>query len=141
MRKLLIIDDDPVDAGFVMQAFSCVADQLHVVHVADLEQMHLMLLRQPFDYVLLDINLPGVDGMEILKSIRTNAKTAVLPVIMLSSSANAADIDRSYALGANAYAVKPTSVKGYRNFAEGFTRFWVDQCLTPDAYTQHTSSF
>ncbi len=131
LKKLLVVDDDPIDARFVLRAFSDVADKLEIVHVADAQMARFRLDDEPFDYALLDINMPGTNGLELLKQIRTSEKTAVMPVIMLTSSMNPDDVHLSYENGANAYAVKPSSVSGYRKFAEGFTRFWVDVVVGP----------
>lgn len=131
VKKLLVIDDDLIDAHFVMRAFSDVSGDLEIIHVLDADVAALRLSREHFDYVLLDINMPGTTGVELLRRIRTNEKTATLPVIMLTSSMKQADVHASYAHGANAYAIKPSSVSGYRTFAEGFTRFWVDVAVSP----------
>lgn len=130
-KKLLVVDDDPIDAQFVIRAFSDVTEDLEVTHIADGDAAARCLSGELFDYVLLDINMPGTDGMELLKRIRTDKKTAVLPVIVLTSSMNPADVHQSYAQGANAYALKPSSLGGYRRFAEGFARFWIDVAFHP----------
>lgn len=128
---MLVVDDDPIDARFVTRAFSDVGDFLEITHVTDCDAAERSLSRETFDYVLLDINIPGVSGMELLRRIRTDEKLAVLPVIMLTSSMNPADVYASYASGANAYTLKPSSISGYRRFAEGFTRFWIDVAIVP----------
>lgn len=130
-RKLIVVDDDPVDVRFVMRAFSDTGSPLEITHIADAELASDRLDRETFDYILLDINMPGTSGMDLLKRLRGRALTAVTPVIMLSSSSSAADISRAYENGANAYAVKPSTLSGYRDFAEGFTRFWVDVAVSP----------
>lgn len=131
IKRLLVVDDDIIDARFVVRAFSEIGGALEIVHVDDADTASVRLTDESFDYVLLDINMPGVSGMELLKRIRKNDRTAILPVIMLTSSLNPKDVYSSYACGANAYALKPSSVSGYRNFAEGFTRFWVDVAIPP----------
>lgn len=130
-RKLIVVDDDPVDVRFVMRAFSDTGSPVEITHVADADVASDRLDREEFDYILLDINMPGVSGMELLKRLRERSRTAVTPVIMLSSSSNSADVNRAYENGANAYAVKPSTLSGYREFAEGFTRFWVDVAVSP----------
>ncbi|WP_337183020.1 response regulator [Shinella sp.] len=130
-RKLIVVDDDPVDVRFVMRAFSDAGSPLEITHAADAEAASDRLDAEVFDYILLDINMPGVSGMELLKRLRGRPRTAVTPVIMLSSSSNTADVSRAYENGANAYAVKPSTLSGYREFAEGFTRFWVDVAVAP----------
>lgn len=128
---MLVVDDDLIDAHFVIRAFSDLGGNVEITHVTDADVAARRLLGELFDYVLLDINMPGTNGMELLKRIRMDEKTAVLPVIMLTSSMNPTDVYTSYACGANAYTLKPSSVSGYRTFAEGFTRFWVDVVVHP----------
>jgi DNA-binding response OmpR family regulator len=130
-RKLIVVDDDPVDVRFVMRAFSDAGSPIEITHVADAEVASDRLATEAFDYILLDINMPGTNGMDLLKRLRGRTRTAVTPVIMLSSSSNSADVNRAYENGANAYAVKPSTISGYRDFAEGFTRFWVDVAVSP----------
>lgn len=130
-RKLIVVDDDPVDVRFVMRAFSDAGSSLEITHVADAEVASDRLDSEAFDYILLDINMPGTSGMDLLKRLRGRARTAVTPVIMLSSSSSTVDVNRAYENGANAYAVKPSTLSGYREFAEGFTRFWVDVAVSP----------
>ena len=129
-RKLIVVDDDPVDVRFVMRAFSDAGSPIVITHVADAEVASDRLDVEVFDYILLDINMPGTNGMDLLKRLRGRSRTAVTPVIMLSSSSNAADVHRAYENGANAYTVKPSTLSGYRDFAEGFTRFWIDVAVS-----------
>ncbi len=130
-RKLIVVDDDPVDVRFVMRAFSDAGSDLEITHAADAEIASDRLDNEAFDYILLDINMPGTSGMDLLKRLRGRARTAVTPVIMLSSSSHRVDVSRAYENGANAYAVKPSTLSGYRAFAEGFTRFWLDVAVSP----------
>ena len=129
-RKLIVVDDDPVDVRFVMRAFSDAGSPIVITHVADAEVASDRLDVEVFDYILLDINMPGTNGMDLLKRLRGRARTAVTPVIMLSSSSNMSDVHRAYENGANAYTVKPSTLSGYRDFAEGFTRFWIDVAVS-----------
>ena len=130
-KKLIVVDDDPVDVRFVMRAFSDAGSSVEITHVADAELASDRLATEAFDYILLDINMPGISGMDLLKRLRGRPRTAVTPVIMLSSSSNTTDVSRAYQNGANAYAVKPATLSGYREFAEGFTRFWIDVAVSP----------
>jgi len=130
-RKLIVVDDDPVDVRFVLRAFSDAGSTLDITHVADAKAASDRLDAEVFDYILLDINMPGISGVDLLKRLRSQPRTAVTPVIMLSSSSSMSDINRAYESGANAYAVKPSTLSGYREFAEGFTRFWVDVAVSP----------
>lgn len=130
-RKMIVVDDDPVDVRFVLRAFSDAGSTLDITHVSDAKAASDRLDAEVFDYILLDINMPGTSGVDLLKRLRSQPRTAVTPVIMLSSSSSMTDINRAYENGANAYAVKPSTLSGYREFAEGFTRFWVDVAVSP----------
>ncbi len=130
-RKMIVVDDDPVDVRFVLRAFSDAGSTLDITHVSDAKAASDRLDAEVFDYILLDINMPGTSGVDLLKRLRSQPRTAVTPVIMLSSSSSMTDINRAYENGANAYAVKPSTLRGYREFAEGFTRFWVDVAVSP----------
>ncbi|MDP9591116.1 UNVERIFIED_ORG: CheY-like chemotaxis protein [Shinella zoogloeoides] len=128
---MIVVDDDPVDVRFVLRAFSDAGSTLDITHVSDAKTASDRLDAEVFDYILLDINMPGTSGVDLLKRLRSQPRTAVTPVIMLSSSSSMTDINRAYESGANAYAVKPSTLSGYREFAEGFTRFWVDVAVSP----------
>ncbi|MXN53580.1 response regulator [Shinella sp. AETb1-6] len=128
---MIVVDDDPVDVRFVLRAFSDAGSTLDITHVSDAKAASDRLDAEVFDYILLDINMPGTSGVDLLKRLRSQPRTAVTPVIMLSSSSSMTDINRAYESGANAYAVKPSTLSGYREFAEGFTRFWVDVAVSP----------
>lgn len=72
--------------------------------------------------VFLDLNMPGVHGFDVLKRVRSNAKMAGLPVVVLTTSSEPADIERSYELGANSYVTKPVD---FSDFSEMFARMSV----------------
>ena len=131
VKKLLVVDDDLIDAHFVMRAFADVGGGVEIIHVMDSDVAAARLAGETFDYVLLDINMPGMNGIDLLRRIRTDTRTAILPVIMLTSSMNPSDVYTSYASGANAYTLKPSSIGDYKKFAEGFTRFWLDVSVHP----------
>ena len=75
--------------------------------------------------VLLDLNMPGMDGDELLGHIRSDPKLRSLPVVVLTGSELESDVQSSYDRGANAYMVKPVGGEGFRTAIEGFLEFWV----------------
>ena len=75
--------------------------------------------------VLLDLNLPKVDGLEVLRRIRLDHRTQLLPVIVLTSSVQEEDVLRSYALGANAYVRKPVEFSRFAEAAKTLGLFWL----------------
>ncbi|MCA0316919.1 MAG: response regulator [Proteobacteria bacterium] len=125
-RCMLIVDDDPNEALFLRNAFSGRAGWLDIRHAGSGEAALDEIARDIPDLVLLDINMPGMDGYDVLDRIRGGKTTQGLPTLMFSSSEREDDIERSYRAHANAYVVKPRSSDGYRQLAENIERFWYE---------------
>lgn len=81
--------------------------------------------------LLLDINLPMVSGLEVLKWLRAQPAHRVLPVLILSSSSQDSDIMRAYELGANGYMVKPSGLQKLVTLAQAIRNFWLEQNQMP----------
>jgi CheY-like chemotaxis protein len=82
--------------------------------------------------VLLDLNMPGMDGLETLGRIRADADLRAIPVIILTTSSSAEDIRRSYEAGANAYVVKPASFSSLTELVRRLCLFWFEVSALPD---------
>jgi len=83
--------------------------------------------------ILLDLNLPGTDGRDVLSALRADRRTRPLPVVVLSTSASAQDVSDCYALGASSYLTKPVN---FAQFTEQLRRtldFWLDAAQLPAA--------
>lgn len=128
-NTILHVEDNSDDALLVKMAFKKVGANLDVVSVPDGDEaiQKIAALTQPDlpHCVLLDIKLPGKSGHEILGWIRNNPTTRYLPVIMLSSSLLPEDINRSYALGANSYLIKPPDLPALTELAKAISAYWV----------------
>lgn len=74
--------------------------------------------------VLLDLKMPKVDGLEVLRQIKSDTRLKSIPVVMFTSSRELADVIRSYQLGANAYVVKPVDFQKFSEALEGIGQFW-----------------
>jgi two-component system response regulator len=74
--------------------------------------------------ILLDIRMPKVDGLEVLKELKEDPTFKAIPVVMLSASERPEDIDTSYNLGANSYVTKPAGVGAFRESLEQLKRYW-----------------
>lgn len=125
-RKLLIVDDDPNEVFFLRNAFAGTADEFEIRHADSGEAALAEIPRFNPDLVLLDLNMPGMDGHDVLSRIRHDEVMRGVPTLIFSSSENEDDIRRSYRAHANAYVVKPRSSDGYRDLADSINRFWYE---------------
>lgn len=116
-RVILLVEDNPDDAQLTLRAFENTAVLSEIVVARDgQEALDYLFAAGPFagrdlkfmpDLVLLDLNLPKVDGLSVLRCIRTDERTRRLPVVVLTSSNEERDIIASYNLGANSFVQKP----------------------------------
>jgi two-component system response regulator len=129
---ILLVKDNLDDKLLLLRA--CKTSDLHstIMTVQDgVEAINYLLGLGPFEgrplpsLVLLDLNLPKVDGVEVLARIRAQAEIRALPVIVLSSSEQPADRRRCYELGANSYLRKPTDFAKLRDLMEMIESYWL----------------
>ena len=122
-KEILLVEDNPDDVELTRIAFSeaKVANHLVVAHDGA-EALDYLFARGVHagrdpdalpSIVLLDLNLPKVDGREVLQAIRENEKTRSLPVVVLTTSAEPFDVEASYALGVNSYIQKPVDFERF----------------------------
>jgi len=133
---VLIIDDDDEDAFAFKWALNQAIAGVDVVHYADPAEAlkFLSSKRQAEDLpalVLLDINMPGTDGFNVLASIRRSNTAAHVPVLMFSNSDVQQEVKRAYAEGANAHLVKPASMHDLRQMISAMVQFWLRQATLP----------
>lgn len=81
--------------------------------------------------ILLDLNLPGADGHEVLAEIKRDERLKTIPVIVLTSSADPRDIERCYAAGANSYVRKPVSFEGFLDAVRRLKEYWFEIAVLP----------
>jgi CheY-like chemotaxis protein len=138
-KKILLVEDNAGDAVLLREAFNSFGIDQDIEVVTDGERALAALSNYEAldaagrpDLVLLDLNLPGLNGKEVLSSIRNNPTFQTLPVIVLSSSSAATDIADAYALRANAYVVKPTEMSGYLDMVRKLYDFWLNLAELPN---------
>ncbi|HEY3819021.1 MAG TPA: response regulator [Polyangiaceae bacterium] len=134
-KAILLVEDNASDEKLTRLAFkSCgVANEIFVVRDGAEALDYLFgsgphAGRDPSVHpavVLLDLNLPKVGGLEVLRRIRADERTKLLPVIMLTASRQDEDVLRSYALGANAYVRKPVEFSEFVQAAKTLGLFWL----------------
>ena len=133
LRTILLAEDNPKDVELTLEALSEHNLANHVVVVKDgVEAMEY--LRYEGNYklrnqgnpavLLLDIKMPRMDGIEVLKAIRSDDKLKTIPVVILTSSREESDLIKSYELGVNAYVVKPVNFKDFICAVKEIGIFW-----------------
>jgi two-component system response regulator len=132
--EILLVEDNPNDVMLALHAFKKhnLANSVHVVRDGA-EALEFVFCtgaydQRPFDnprVILLDKKLPLVDGMEVLRQIRVDPRTRLIPVVMLTSSAEDRDIIESYQLGVNSYIVKPVDFEQFSETVRQLGHYWL----------------
>jgi CheY-like chemotaxis protein len=133
MKRILLAEDDPNDVELTLAALAenNLANEVVVVNdgVEALDYLHA---RRKFAgrprgnpaVVLLDIKMPKLDGLEVLRSMKSETALRSVPVVMLTSSREESDLVESYKLGVNAYVVKPVDFKEFISAVKNLGLFW-----------------
>jgi DNA-binding response OmpR family regulator len=133
---ILLVEDDPDHEALAIRALrkANVANEIQVAHdgaeaLDYLNQVSTGARPLP-QLVLLDLKLPKVDGLEVLRNIRATDKTALLPVVILTSSDEERDIVSSYRLGVNSYIRKPVNFTDFAEATRQLGMYWLllNQC-------------
>ncbi|GGK43321.1 response regulator [Deinococcus malanensis] len=127
----LLIDDSPSDRLLAEEAFEQAGLNCSLITV-DSGRKALHHLRsetvQP-DVILLDINMPGMSGFEVLEELKRDPVFALIPVVMLTTSSAKSDVTRAYSLHASSYLVKSPVLGEFLEQVEAFLRYWQDNRL------------
>ena len=133
LGRILMVEDDPKDVELSLTALEEYNLANEVVVVGDGEQaLDYLYYRGEFQsrsgenpaVMLLDLKLPKVDGLEVLKQIKGDEKLKLIPVVVLTSSKEEKDMVASYKLGVNAYVVKPVDFHDFVNAIKELGAFW-----------------
>lgn len=132
---ILLAEDNPQDAELTIRALKKKNLANHLVAVEDgAEALDFLFCRGKFagralgtspQVVLLDLKLPKVSGLEVLKAMRADAKTRSIPVVVVTSSREDPDIKAAYALGANSYVVKPVEFDAFAEAVSSIGLYWL----------------
>lgn len=142
LYDIILADDNTSDAELAIRALRKSFTSLKILHVEDgaelLEYMFASgrfsgrnIQHQP-SMILMDLKMPRLSGLEALQQIKQNPQTKNTPVILLTSSEEANDIDAGYNMGANSYVVKPLEYDNYLNAITEIGRYWltINQCCS-----------
>lgn len=135
---VLLVEDSPGDVRLTREAFR-EANQAVSLHVAEdgVEAMAFLRRETPYedaprpDFILLDLNLPRMDGREVLAHIKNDAELKTIPTIILTTSEADADILQSYELNANAYLRKPVTLEAFEALVRSINDFWLTRAILP----------
>jgi two-component system, chemotaxis family, response regulator Rcp1 len=129
--QVLLIEDNPADADLMHEAITSGKLLLDLATVRDgVAAIQYLRGEGPYsdtprpDLILLDLNLPKMDGRQVLAAIKADADLRGIPVVVLTSSTAERDIVQSYNLGANCYVIKPVDLKAFQCIVKDVENFW-----------------
>jgi two-component system response regulator len=133
--ELLLVEDNPEDLKMTLRALKK-ANLANHIHIARDGEEALQFIFCEGEYsgrkienapkvILLDLKLPKVDGKEVLERIKSDARTKMIPVVVLTSSKEQSDVVESYNLGVNSYIVKPVNFEGFAAAVQELGMYWL----------------
>lgn len=133
--EILLVEDNPQDLELTRRALAKAHLANHIVVVRDgAEALEFVFCEGAYagrnrengpKVVLLDLKLPKVDGLEVLKRIKNDERTKAIPVVMLTSSGEQSDLLESYRLGVNSYIVKPVNFESFAQAVQNLGMYWL----------------
>lgn len=140
IMDILLVEDNPGDAGLTKKVFknSRIPNSLHVVENGE-EAMDFLRNQGRFkkavrpDIILLDLNLPGMSGHEVLQELKADDELKQIPIVILTSSKADEDIIKAYSEYANCYVSKPIDISQFFEVAKTIEDFWLKVVKLPGA--------
>ena len=136
--EVLLVEDSPGDVRLTQETFRETNKSIHL-HVASdgVEAMEFLNMQGEFadaprpDFILLDLNIPKLDGREVLARIKKDEDLKTIPTIILTTSDAEADIVKSYQLQANCYLTKPVQLEEFESVVKSINDFWLMKVKLP----------
>jgi two-component system, chemotaxis family, response regulator Rcp1 len=136
--EVLLVEDSPGDVRLTQEAFAGTNSSVHLRVAGDgVEAMAMLNDGSPDsaalrpDLILLDLNLPKMDGREVLAHIKANERLKTIPTVILTTSEAEADIVKSYQLQANCYLSKPVALDAFEDLVKSINEFWLTKAKLP----------
>lgn len=133
-RLIFIVDDDPDDRQIILDAFLEKNPQIDYVFIENAENLLQALYSDDAEYpalILLDLNMPGMLGLQALKEIRNNRKFSQIPIMVLTTSTLHQDRRASYELGAACFLRKPDSFGKLVDLTDSIVKLWLHEDQLP----------
>jgi chemotaxis family two-component system response regulator Rcp1 len=138
MLEILLVEDSPGDVRLTIEAFRVANRSVHMSVATDGTEAIAFLRREGKhsvaprpNLILLDLNLPRMDGREVLAKIKEDAGLKTIPTVILTTSRAQQDITRSYQLQANCYLCKPVQLDAFENLVKSINDFWLTKVELP----------
>jgi CheY-like chemotaxis protein len=136
---ILLVEDSPSDAELTRKAFQRQRRDLRLHHVWDGVECLQFLRRQDTnaeaprpDLIVLDLNMPRMDGREVLRRVKSDEALALIPVVVLTTGSEESDIVGAYRSHANAYVIKPVDLEQFFSLVNDINHFWLETVRLPD---------
>jgi two-component system response regulator len=139
--EILLVEDSAEDAHLVVRALKKNNLGNNILHLQDgAEALDFIFAKGKFEgrkvedkprLILLDLKMPKVDGLQVLKAIKMDERTSSIPVVIMTSSRHDKDLEESYKLGVNSYVVKPVSFENFARAVADLGIYWLMVNQTP----------
>jgi CheY-like chemotaxis protein len=141
LGTILLVEDEPTDAVLIQRAFQKVGVQNPIAHLTNGDEALAYLeginqysdrLKFPLPIlIILDLKLPGMNGLQILKWIRTKRDLRLIPVVVLTGSADTTNVQSAYEAGANSYLLKPADRNEIIRVIQMIEQYWMQNNVSP----------